>query len=110
MARTTRSSVAQQDKPSSDDSEKQATSSSPPATRKQQVKKRKRLSDVEHDGQPAAKLARAEGDEGEDMALRSDTSPSVVYPPLAGDLYLPQNDANKILDILEMSVSSHSSC
>ena len=101
MARTTRSSAAQQDKTFSDN-EKQATSSSPPSTRKQPVKKRKRVSDIEHEDQPATKLARADE---EDPSVQDNAPASLVKPPPAGDLHLPQDAANKILDILEMWVS-----
>lgn len=97
MARTTRSSAAQQEKPS-DDSERQSSTSSPPSNRKQLIKKRKRLSDVDHQDQPVAKLPRAEEEESETKNQPS-SSPN---PPFAGDLHLPQSDANKILDILEM--------
>jgi hypothetical protein len=93
MARTTRSTAAQQEKAPSE-AEKQATPSSPPATRKHPGKKRKRPSDVEHDDQPAAKLIRAEEEE---IAVKEEAPSSSAQLTFAGDLYIPQDDANKIL-------------
>lgn len=100
MARNTRSSTTNQDK--TDDDADKATSSSPTSTKsnlKLLPKKRKRNSGVDSDDLPAAKQAREDEDE---PIMKDENVDAAEYPPLAGDQPIKEDDAKKILDILEM--------
>lgn len=107
MARATRSTVAQE-------KDKLGDSSSAASRGKAASKKRKRTSIVENDDQPAAKQLRSDitikeetaSQEPEDK-LMEDTFPTLQ---MAGDVAIDSEDAQKILDILEMCVYFISTC
>lgn len=97
MARTTRSAVA---------SEKEKPVDVTPPARKPGAKKRKRTSLPENGEQPAAKHIRSDvkEEDGQEQAELSGAKPAQVLG--SGDVPLQSSDAEKILDILEASVSS----
>ncbi|KAI5124473.1 hypothetical protein M0805_008355 [Coniferiporia weirii] len=98
MVRTTRSAATTQDR--RDDEKDKPHSVSPSASQvKTPAKKRKRTSGLESDDIPTAKQSRSDD---EDTTARDEYTRVSNYPPLAGDLPLKDEDAQKILDILEM--------
>lgn len=101
MARATRSATQQET-----DS---ASSSVPPTRPKAGSKKRKRQSLADSDGQPNAKQARSDSSikeegsqepEGELEQQDDEAKPTILQG--AGDVPINSDDAQKILDILEM--------
>jgi len=102
MARATRSGAAQhQEKDKHSDSSRQ----------KHPTKKRKRTSLADNDDQPPLKLHQPEnGIINERNSEQQQKPPFRGLPQLepAGDTPLVPTDAQKILDILELSVASHS--
>ena len=96
MARTTRSTIAQ---------EKDKPQDSPPQTRKGQNKKRKRTSNANEAEQPATKVTRTEDavkeedpQEVEEIQVEGVSEPE---PPSSGDVPILDEDAEKILEVLE---------
>lgn len=98
MVRATRSSATNPEK-GSEESEK-ATSSSPPNNKtKMATKKRKRNSGMDMDEVPTSKQPRSE--EG-DEAIKDEEMQDADGLSSVGELPLKDDDAQKILDILEM--------
>lgn len=99
MARTTRSTMAQ---------EKDKTQETPPQTRKGQNKKRKRTSNANEAEQPVTKVTRTQdavkvedSQEAEELQVEGVSEPE---PPSSGDVPLHEEDAEKILEVLETCV------
>lgn len=103
MARSTRSANAHQDK-FDEENEKPNNISLPANKAKVATKKRKRTSGVDSDDLPIAKQPRSD-DEETTTVVKDEETQTTVYPPFAGDMSLKDDDAQKILDILDMSVS-----
>lgn len=105
MVRATRSSASHHDKPT-DDVDK-APSSSPPHVLKAKIalnKKRKRISgQLDLEDVPSTKQLRS--DDGDDVIMMDDDGHDTDGPSLVAELPLKDDDAQKILDILEMYVS-----
>ena len=100
MARTTRSAVAQSDKSLAE--KERPSPSSPPSNRSKQLnKKRKRHSNADTEDVPNAKVARPD-DEVAGGSIKEEDLDNQHFPPFVGDLPLKNDDAQKILDILEM--------
>ena len=98
MARHTRSATNTQEK--TDDDMDKATSLSPTSTKSKALpKKRKRNSGADSDDLPPPKQAREDDSE---VIVKDETTDHIEYPPLAGDQPIKEEDAKKILDILEM--------
>lgn len=90
--------MGQQEK-TAEDVEKAASSSPPNNKTKMAAKKRKRNSGMDVDDVPIAKQARSEdGDE----AMKDEEVHDADGPSFVGELPLKDDDAQKILDILEM--------
>lgn len=98
MVRATRATAALQEK---DTKEKDKLHNvTPPTTRvKQGSKKRKRTSLADQEGQPATKQLRGDNDE---HVKEQDMGEPATEIPNTGDLPLKDEDAQKILDVLEM--------
>ena len=109
MARATRSTVSHTDKR---EDENQDASGTPPPTApsitkpaKGVNKKRKRTTGTDSDDLPTAKQTKTTKEETPEKT--EDAQPEEPgYPPLAGDLSMTAEDAQKILEILEMYVGS----
>lgn len=101
MARTTRSAVSHTEK--SEDENRIPSSPSPPATTKSKVvtKKRKRGLGTDSDDLPSTKQTKGNDDEAREKG-EDDHAEESQYPPLAGEVPMTDEDAQKILDILEM--------
>ena len=97
MARTTRSATTQ---------EKEKTINHAQPARKGAPRKRKRSSLSEPADQPATKQSRVDGDVKEEAPPDPDepqpAEPAHPEPPSSGDVPIQPDDAEKILEILEM--------
>jgi hypothetical protein len=113
MARATRSTLngAAENKAEKADIENQtpADASSPIPTKPSKAalnKKRKRTSEVEPSDIPSSKHSRSDENEGtpalDDKAGAQETNDDSRYPAFAGDMPLDDDDALKILDILDV--------
>lgn len=98
MARHTRSVTTTQDR-TDEDTDKAASSSPTSIKSKVMLKKRKRNSGVDSDDLPAPKQAREDDDS---VTVKDENADNIEYPPLAGDQPIKEEDAKKILDILEL--------
>ncbi|EJD04336.1 uncharacterized protein FOMMEDRAFT_146300 [Fomitiporia mediterranea MF3/22] len=103
MARTTRSSASHAEK--TEDENEHPGSLSPPTSTKAKAaavaKKRKRLG-TDSDDLPAAKQVKANDEDTLDRDEEEHVE-DAGFPPLSGDLPMNDEDAQKILEILEMA-------
>ena len=101
MARTTRSAVSHADK--TEDENQNPSSASPPASTKAKSvnKKRKRGLGADSDDLPSAKLTKGDEEDAVDRG-EDERAHESEYPPLVGELPMADEDAQKILDILEL--------
>ena len=104
MARATRSTTGHLEKTVDENANPSSTPPPEPAkVAKVANKKRKRAPGADSDDLPSAKQTKNVDDESIEKTEEVETS-EPGYPPLVGDLPMTDEDAQKILDILEMYV------